>query len=409
MLSTSGSPSIDSHGIEHIHAEDVVYNHTILMTYYTRQHGETMLFLGAGASVFAGMPTTKGLIRDVLQQVLPQEKWKSPQAASLVRNIVRHHEGQDVEVLYQTIRRMTDAEKLHEEAMKHKMAGDNNPAWKREILTTSAYGSDIENKKNETEDIAENIDTFESLEVAIRNTLLDRLMVKRDYITAVVEQYDGLFEHVPRNIATTNYDNVLETYCERKKLDMVNGFKPSHLGDRRIWKGEHDGAWAVGEDALRLVKLHGSIAWQEDGDDILEIGRPGMRDTTRDVMIAPTLGEKDYDSKIFPTLWKRFEAILAETELLIVAGFSFRDPKINRMFRSRLKRTAENPMKLLYIDPRHRGLKELVGTDVELLQARARRGALLHYYHDEMPYVYAYNVEFPLIPNELEASIFGSA
>lgn len=362
------------------------------------------MFLGAGASVFADMPTTKDLVDDVLQRVIHQEKWDSPMAASLARNIVRDHADKDVEVLYQTIRDMKAAEELHGKAMKHKMAGDNHPSWKREILTTSRGNPDDETKKDETKDIDENIEALESLEVAIRNTLLGRLMVKPDRIQDVVEQYDGLFEHWPRNIVTTNYDNVLETYCEQKGLNLVNGFKQSHLGDRRIWEGERDGAWDVGEYALRLVKLHGSITWQNDGDDVLEIGRPGLRNTDNDVMIAPTLGEKDYDHDIFPALWDRFEDMLSKTELLIVAGFSFRDPKINQMLRSRLERTAEspNPMKMLYIDLNTDGLKELVGAGVEWIPARTERGTLRHYYQDEIPYVYAHESEFPPRPNKLE-------
>ena len=151
------------------------------------------MFLGAGASVFVGMPTTKDLVNDVLHQVIRQETWDNPMAASLARNIVRDHSEKDVEVLYQTIRDMKAAEELHRKAMEHKMDGDNHPAWKREILTTPRGHPDDKTIKDETEDIAENIKTLESLEVAIRNTLLDRLMVGPDRIKDMVEQYDGLF------------------------------------------------------------------------------------------------------------------------------------------------------------------------------------------------------------------------
>ena len=392
-------------GHERVHVEGMVRDRMILMTCHARQHVETVLFLGAGASVFAGMPTTKGLVDDVLRQVLHQEKWDSPTAASLARNLVRDHEDKDVEVLYQTIRDMKAAEELHRKAMKHKTDGHRHPQWKREIRTISISSSDTVDKKDETEDIDENIKALESLEAAIRNTLLGRLMVRPDRIREVVGQYDGLFEHVPRNIVTTNYDNVLETYCEQKRLNLVNGFKRSHLGDRRIWEGESGGAWDVGENVLRLVKLHGSITWQKDDDGaVLEIGRPGLRDMDRDIMVAPTLGKKDYGHGIFPALWDRFKDMLSKTELLVVAGFSFRDPRINQMLRSRLKRTAENtnPMKLLHIDLNADGLKELVGADVEWGWVRAKRGTLQHYYRDEMPYVYAHESVFPPRPNELE-------
>ena len=218
-------------------------------------------------------------------------------------------------------------------------------------------------------------------------------------------------------MVTTNYDNVLEVYCEEAGLGIINGFKASSLGNRRIWDtdtwGDDEYFVDYGGDgpndyyavlaSMRLVKLHGSITWQKGDDDaVLEIGSIGQRDPSKDVMILPTLGKKDYSHGIFPELWRQFEKVLARTGLLIVIGFSFRDPEINRMLRSHLERTAENPMKLLYIDTRHEGLKELVGGDVEPRLVKADRGTLWHYHHDEMPYVYAHNAEFPLRPNKLK-------
>ena len=174
----------------------------------------------------------------------------------------------------------------------------------------------------------------------------------------------------------------------------MNGFKRSRLGDRRVW----DDVWEGGEAALWLTKLHGSITWQEDDNGgVLEIGMPGLRDAKKDVMITPTLGEKNYKDKIFPILMDRFKTILDETELLIVVGFSFRDPEINRMLLGHLKRTGGNsrPMRLLYVDPEHDGLKALVGSSVEpRLKQAPEKGTLLDYSQDEMPYVFASTDEF---------------
>ena len=85
---------------------------------------KTALFLGAGASVFAGMPTTKELVNGVLQRVYRHETWESPAAKSLATNIVNAHADKDVEVLYQTIRTMITAEKQHKETMEHRKKSD---------------------------------------------------------------------------------------------------------------------------------------------------------------------------------------------------------------------------------------------------------------------------------------------
>lgn len=357
---------------------------------------KTTLFLGAGASVFAGMPTTKALVQNVLHRVIHQEKWESPAATSLARNLVRDNEDKDIEMLYKTIRDMKAAEELHREAMGHKIAGDNHPGWRREILTTRGSNPENSYKKDEADDIDETTKTLEALETAIRNTLLTNLMVKPDKVDDVVATYDELFRHVSRNILTTNYDNVLETYCEETETDLVNGFSQSHLGDRRMWDGSLEG----GGGALQLVKLHGSITWQKDDDGtILEIGRPGIRDTDRDVMIMPTLGDKDYSDDIFPLLLAELKKILAETGLLIVVGFSFRDPRINHMLRSRLTRSRgnPNPMMLLCVDPNPDVLRELVDPDDKRLpKSLSEMYGLLVYSLDTMPYVFGYRGEFDL-------------
>ncbi len=54
-------------------------------------------------------------------------------------------------------------------------------------------------------------------------------------------------------------------------------------------------------------------------------------------------------------------------------------------------------MKLLLIDPKPDGLKGLVG-DVELRRRQFEGGLVWDYSNDEMPYVYAHNIEFPIKP-----------
>lgn len=238
---------------------------------------------------------------------------------------------------------------------------------------------------------------LKSLETAIRNTLLTTFVVKPEHYDSIVYMYDELLKCVqPRDIVTTNYDNVPETYCEQKKLDLVNGFEASYLGDKRTWNG----VWGDGDKALRLTKIHGSVTWQKgDNGAVLEVGEPGLRDEAKDVLITPTLGEKDYSDSIFPKLVSKFENVLINTKLLVVVGFSFRDPKINRMLQDRLRKTDEkpSPMGLLYVDPdpNPNKLEGLVGSNVEPRTIDLLEGVvLLNYSQTDMPHVYAYKGEF---------------
>ena len=89
---------------------------------------KTVLFLGAGASTFAGMPTTKELVKgeghDVLDRVILELSWddNGPEqntVNNLMKNLVIAHSSKikenDVEHLYQKIRKLKEAEKLHKE------------------------------------------------------------------------------------------------------------------------------------------------------------------------------------------------------------------------------------------------------------------------------------------------------
>lgn len=364
-----------------------------------------VLFLGAGASKFAGMPDTHELVDAVKNQV-SNEKWDNRLVRNLVYATVTEHSGDDVEKLYQTISNRIDAEIQHKKTVACKMVSDGLDARK---LQNPGTGTPTSSQIIlERDDIDENILALKTLRTTIRNTLLANLMVKPEHTDDVVSTYNELFRHIKPlpDVVTTNYDNVLETYCERKKIGLVNGFSKSYLGDRRTWDVDgqsQDGAWRVRKGALRLVKLHGSITWQMDGDGtVLEIGRPGLRDTDRDVMINPTLGAKDYSNDIFPELLDKFKKILDKTELLIVVGFSFRDDKINEMIRSRLERTTKNtkPMRLLYVgpkpdDPESDGLRKFVEFGGGLLPKEVPHNhGLFNYSLGSMPYVHAYNGRF---------------
>lgn len=117
---------------------------------------KTTLFLGAGASVFAGMPTTKKLVRMVYDSTLRQEDWESPGAKRLAVNIAEAYSGKDVEELYSAIRDMIDVEKQHMIVVDYKTKKDNRLeiGYDKRIITSTHIK---ETAKNETEDVDETI------------------------------------------------------------------------------------------------------------------------------------------------------------------------------------------------------------------------------------------------------------
>ena len=160
---------------------------------------KTTLFLGAGASMFAGIPTTKELVSAVMDRVIHREKWESEVTRHLVQNIVEQHGDKDVEELYKTIHDMIAAEKLHKMVAEYKTK-DAGAGKRREVKTIPLNNPDNATIKDEAEDIDETIRALESLKTAIRNTLLTNLTVKQEKNGDIVSTYNGLFRaRVPRH------------------------------------------------------------------------------------------------------------------------------------------------------------------------------------------------------------------
>ena len=177
------------------------------------------------------------------------------------------------------------------------------------------------------------IKAFGTLKRVIRETILENFTVGDDQKTDIENLYGSLFDVVGGasgrvDIITTNYDNIVETYCNHTDMRLVDGFISSRNGDHRVWKD----SWNIKDNCVRLVKLHGSVAWQRDGDNIIGMKQPGSRRNDDDILIAPTLDAKDYGNEPFPRLFKQCDTILSHTDALIVIGYSFRDEMINKKF-----------------------------------------------------------------------------
>ena len=354
------------------------------------------MLLGAGASKFAGIPTTKDLVAELRKRVASLgDQRESPAAEFFASNLLIETSPKDIEDLYELIDRMVDAEKVHRIVTKCKTKEQGDDVQFVPVSSSSAVPEgESERPRGEIDDIDDTIKTLKSIKSVIRDMLLERCMVdpkRRDDVKIV---FGSVLEPLAiRNVLTTNYDNVIETYCEEARTPLANGFEPSFHGDRREWTGKFGKAES---GALRLVKMHGSVTWQRDGDAVLEIGRLSARDEEYDVMIYPEKGTKRYDKSIFPRLRRKFSEVLANTDLLVVIGFSFRDEEINRMIRQRLAVSDQRgKMRLLYLDPEpNSGLSSLMDRVVSLQTVHTSMFTLQVYSTDAMPYVCAYEMEF---------------
>jgi NAD-dependent SIR2 family protein deacetylase len=161
---------------------------------------------------------------------------------------------------------------------------------------------------------------------------------------------DPLFDLFRRQgsltIATLNYDRTVEMGAEKAGVLLSTGL-PAWL---------KDGALGFTDNALRLLKLHGTAeiysiqghsdsppAWRvrdqtRIGDAYYEVGQPMISFGGRSKLRA---------DGPFVDLFHEFRQELKQAEAVVVAGYSFRDTHINQLLQEAQNRAA----KLVWLDP----------------------------------------------------------
>lgn len=136
---------------------------------------------------------------------------------------------------------------------------------------------------------------------------------------------------LPRTkLFTTNYDLAFETAASRIHFITVDGFSHTlpqefdsgYFGYDLVRREEDGAAPNYIPNVFQLIKLHGSIDWQEEGDRIAKRMSP-----TKPVLIYPRHSkyELSYESP-FLDLMSRFQQSLRQTETsLLIIGFGFND------------------------------------------------------------------------------------
>lgn len=157
-------------------------------------------------------------------------------------------------------------------------------------------------------------------------------------------------------IFTTNYDLAIEWAAESIDLQVVNGFLGVH--GRRFSPQSFDlgyrntqarGEARFGVYNIYLAKLHGSLSWREDNEQVYEIQAPLVRqriqkflsntiETELGLMVMPRAAKyMQTIGYVLGELFRRFSEFLSCPQTaLIVCGYGFGDEHINRLLRSAL-------------------------------------------------------------------------
>lgn len=296
-----------------------------------------VLFLGAGASVSFGKPTTSQL-KDKLRPV-------DSEIRSNFRNLIL------------TCTPYIDFEHVYYNALKI-----------REFLHSSSgaffkYISEVQNALYTYREPGSHHlkfhETMEEWDDVVRS-LEDDVFVNYRWNSnsdeILIPLYDPIFELLKERsedivVCTTNYDKVVENYCELKRYSCVDGFQEIR-GTQRWVNGQFYYPEQVnGKTYVYLYKLHGSLDWKERRQSEIiktnEEGRPGDPNYRGNLLIYPTLDPKPREYDPFTTIVNEFMKRISDADVCIAIGFSFRDKYISRLL---VELKSKKNKKLIIID-----------------------------------------------------------
>lgn len=139
-------------------------------------------------------------------------------------------------------------------------------------------------------------------------------------------------------VFTTNFDTVIEEYCARsdRRIDRIDGFNNRPSSNLHIWDGKFTPKDESAHTWVFLYKLHGSMSWlRRDLDGRMSIvQKPDTRaseDPNHDMFIRPSLDVKDEATAVVPyaAIKRKFDELLPSFDACVVIGYSFRDKRIS--------------------------------------------------------------------------------
>jgi len=331
--------------------------HGILIQLETK--GElAIIFLGAGASKAFGIPTTPEMAEKFGQGLdYPKKK-----LFDLIAEKLKNYRNFDVEALITILERIINIDRFIEEL--------NDPSL-HFFLDNLAYSwqeavqyirSQADSQKKVAEKLLVGLKEFirdicaqeiEEEKFSIFDVFFETILKKQGIDFKITLQSKGL-KTVYHEIFTTNYDMIMERYCQSRNLLYENG----EIRDRRVdISSRNTGLYGGARECFKIFKLHGSINWGEVKKGEIRARdipvKPGEGTVygerfTKETVIYParefyTFREPFYD--MFNHLRNR----LVSSDRCYIVGYSFRDPDIKGIFLDAVEKNDK--LKFYFIDP----------------------------------------------------------
>lgn len=168
-------------------------------------------------------------------------------------------------------------------------------------------------------------------------------------------------ESIP--VITTNYDTLLELFCDLAELPIDTGFtglrrrKPRippifQTQYSRVWAAERKGGFQANHrpcKTIRLHKPHGSISWLATPTGPVEVLNDNSNAVRAIVVPGPSKYQDALVNTLFDAMRTEMNGVLGGAAALLCLGFGFNDDHLQGVIRARLD--AHMPMILLTRGP----------------------------------------------------------
>lgn len=176
-----------------------------------------------------------------------------------------------------------------------------------------------------------------------------------------------LFDGSPQNaegihVITTNYDTLLELFCDLAGLPIDTGFAGFRRRKPRpqpIFQNQYNRIWVAEKrqqqfdhrlcKTVRLYKPHGSISWLTTDEGPMEVLNDAATIGRAIVVPGPSKYQDALVNTLFDEMRTAMNAALADAQALLCIGFGFNDDHLQGVIKRRL--AAGMPAIIITRDP----------------------------------------------------------
>jgi hypothetical protein len=293
------------------------------------------LFLGSGASVPYGKPTTK----DFRSLLMKKYQSLTDYQSVYIYEIIKYEKFVDIEHVLQCTKDIQDFYK--------------NLQYGAVYINSLKANYDVNNYGRQLNDLIANMKFISTtIESEVYNNYSWNHTNDKDLSNLDVFIRYILNHSTNVDIYTTNYDRAVEEYCSQNNDYLCSdGFEHINSIGRSMWKNRFDQN-VKDVTNINLFKLHGSLNWKRHKqygiERVGEESRANDPNYVENLVIYPYLSPKDgMTVEPYKSIRNNFIERSKEIDVLVVIGYSFRDQHVNEI----LKKMIEDNKQMIFISP----------------------------------------------------------